>query len=598
MRYHFYQRLSFKFFLCIFFALLLPAGTVFLLTNLYYRDLIKSEIHARTEETLVYCEKSVEDVFLRMITLSNLINDHAFVQCLKAPEMSYYERYIQFDRMVDTLNTLTSQNVDLKDTIEIALIDTRRDVYSSTDTLLDPAQMPQWGQTEPVVWRFVGEAGDERRFVLSRVLYNNNSLDDPVGVLTITVAEAGLIPVLEEYVDLAQDCILLYLSGGEYLTGFYNGPDSPRAVFDEFWTRYGTARPAGEIQQLGAQRYLVNTYAVNEAMRFNGEKLRVLILTDYDSVFGAADAQAAAMLWLLGSVLLAMLLLSAYLSLRLVRPIRRLDAAMRGFCVGEEPAAQPHLPRDEVGSLYASYREMARSINTLFRNLQREHTVRENYRYESLRAQLNPHFLFNSLNAIKLSAKMIHADGIADSIDTLAHMLRYSMAKGESLVPLSAELENIRNYLNIHNNRFGNHVTLELDDSVKDFLGHKVIKFFLQPVVENCIAHGFQDYTDNGIIMISCGAQDGCLSIVVQDNGKGFSPQALAEWAAAPRPGEGHSFNGLGLAAIDQIIKVTYGGAYGLHIHSTPYEGTSVTYLLPLENESEGTDGNAHHDRG
>ena len=598
MGHPFYERLSFKFFLCILFALLLPAGAVFLLTNLYYRELMKGEIHARTEETLIYCEKSVEDVFLRMIAVSNIINDHAFVQCLKAPQTSYYERCVQFDRMVDTLDLLAVQGAGLREVMEIALIDVRGDVYSSADALPDAAQTPRWGQTEPVVWRFVGEAGAQRRFVLSRVLYNNNSLDDPVGVLTVTVAEAYLIPVLEEYVDLAQDCIVLYLSGGEYLTGFYNGPASPRALFDAFWARYGAARPAGELQKLGAQRYLVNSYAVNEALRFNGEKLRVLILTDYAGVFGEADAQAVAVLWLLCAVLLAMLLLSAFLTRRLVRPIRRLDAAMRGFRVGEEPAAQPRMPRDEVGGLYASYREMARSINTLFRNLQREHAVRENYRYESLRAQLNPHFLFNSLNAIKLSAKMIHADGIADSIDTLAHMLRYSMAKGENLVPLSAELENIQNYLKIHNNRFGNHVALELDESVNAFLEHKVLKFFLQPVVENSIAHGFQGYTDNGILLISCRAGEGCLSIVVQDNGKGFSPQALAEWAAAPRAGERHSFNGLGLAAIDQIIKVTYGDAYGLQIESTPYEGTSVTYRLPLEQESEGTDGNAHHDRG
>lgn len=119
-----------------------------------------------------------------------------------------------------------------------------------------------------------------------------------------------------------------------------------------------------------------------------------------------------------------------------------------------------------ISSLYRSFYSMTEEINRLFANLKEESAIKENYRYQSLRAQINPHFLFNTLNSIKFSAQIIHADSIVDNIDALSRMLRYSIQKSDDLVPFHCEIENIQNYLHIQNNRFGNNIHLELSQSI------------------------------------------------------------------------------------------------------------------------------------
>ena len=125
---------------------------------------------------------------------------------------------------------------------------------------------------------------------------------------------------------------------------------------------------------------------------------------------------------------------------------------------------------------------------------------------------------------------------------------------------------------------------MDLDSSVELYCENLVFKFILQPIVENSILHGFKNYTDQGIIAITCEEQEQFFFIHIQDNGRGFSESALKDWQTIKIDATA-KLNGLGLAAVHKIIQVTCGTQYGLEIQSIPYEGTQVTLCLPSKHK-------------
>ena len=133
---------------------------------------------------------------------------------------------------------------------------------------------------------------------------------------------------------------------------------------------------------------------------------------------------------------------------------------------------------------------MSDKLKEAFRRLKAEQEIQERYRYESLRAQINPHFLFNTLTSIRWMAVIRGADNIVESIDALANLLRYSFGRDREQAYIKEELENIKNYVYIQNLRYGDHVSLDIDVD-EEICRMKTIKFILQPIVENAILHGY-----------------------------------------------------------------------------------------------------------
>lgn len=179
---------------------------------------------------------------------------------------------------------------------------------------------------------------------------------------------------------------------------------------------------------------------------------------------------------------------------------------------------------------------------------------------EALRAQVNPHFLFNTLNAIRWMAIIRKADNIVACIDALATMLKYSMSRGGELVTLKDELDNINSYIYIYNCRYGNQFTLETDLD-RELLELQVVKFILQPIVENAVIHGFKGSEKQGTIMIYGDVENGVLKLYVEDNGCGLqNGEAEAQ--------SGRKVTGIGIANVDARIKSAYGAQYGLLVYN------------------------------
>lgn len=265
------------------------------------------------------------------------------------------------------------------------------------------------------------------------------------------------------------------------------------------------------------------------------------------------------------------------LSRQLFEPVQKLDSAMRQVEQGDYSVELESSAEDELGRLTANFNRMTKEYReNLERSVQRERELNET-RLSMLQAQLNPHFLYNTLDSIKWMGVTNGVPQVAGMATDLAALLRAGIS-GEKLITLEQELELINRYLEIQEMRFADSFTCEIE--VEDRFQHCIIpKLVLQPIVENAIIHGVADM-EYGYIKISAREDGGDLILTVSDNGRGIEEDVLQmlNSPAHQIPG-GH----LGLSNVDKIIRLYYGESYGVAVFSRPGEGCRVELRLPLD---------------
>lgn len=280
------------------------------------------------------------------------------------------------------------------------------------------------------------------------------------------------------------------------------------------------------------------------------------------------------------------------LSRQLFEPVQKLDLAMQQVERGNYEVELESTAEDELGRLTANFNRMTREYReNLERSVQREIELNET-RLSMLQAQLNPHFLYNTLDSIKWMGVTNGVPQVAGMATDLAALLRAGIS-GEKLITLEEELELINRYLEIQEMRFADSFTCEIE--VEDRFQRCIVpKLVLQPIVENAIIHGVADM-EYGYIKISTREDGGDIILTVSDNGKGIDEAVLALLNSP-----GHQIPGghLGLNNVDKIIKLYYGANYGTAVYSQPGEGCRVELRLPIEKREEEATDNAESSGG
>ena len=203
---------------------------------------------------------------------------------------------------------------------------------------------------------------------------------------------------------------------------------------------------------------------------------------------------------------------------------------------------------------------------------------------QTLQSQINPHFLYNTLECIRGMALMENQVGISDIAWSLSRFFRYSISGKSNLVTLGDELENCEIYARIQKYRFHDRFTLEIsgEQEVKTMI---LPKLSLQPIVENAMLHGLQDTLVGGRIQIRIERVHSDVNITISDNGCGMPPEQLAALNARIHsecsPREEGSHNGIAMYNVDRRMKLYFGSEYGLHVFSCQGMGTDVVLRLP-----------------
>ena len=241
---------------------------------------------------------------------------------------------------------------------------------------------------------------------------------------------------------------------------------------------------------------------------------------------------------------------------------------------------------DEFGYIGKGINTMSERIEELIDTsltIQRE---KKNYEFKVLQSQINPHFLYNTLNSIKWMATIQKATGIVEMSTTLARMLRRLVRIKDELVTLAEELQFIDDYVVIQQYRYGDMFQYRCEIGDPALHRAKVIKFTLQPLVENAIFHGLDPQKEGGTVRLVAVEKNGELYIEVADDGVGIPPDELARLNRFAEDPE-KAGNSIGLSNIHRRIQLEYGPGYGLAIDSVAGSFTSVTVHTPLIMEGE-----------
>ena len=229
---------------------------------------------------------------------------------------------------------------------------------------------------------------------------------------------------------------------------------------------------------------------------------------------------------------------------------------------------------DEIHELSVNFNELLNRVEELVAKVQLEQEQKRETQLQLLQAQINPHFLFNTLNTLHSLAILNDDKPLSEGVSALSKLLRNTIVDSKEYVRVEEEIENVKNYIVIQKLRFGNlfETVYNIDDDVKDC---KIMKFILQPIVENSILHAFEEDKENQILTIRAQRVEGCLRIEIGDNGRGFK-----------RCDANHSHNklsGIGIKNIEDRIRLMYGDQYSMTIESEIHVGTIVTLVLPYE---------------
>lgn len=288
-------------------------------------------------------------------------------------------------------------------------------------------------------------------------------------------------------------------------------------------------------------------------------------------------------------ILLAASFLLIFRPLRLFGSVlRRLLQAGKMEDIGQLSAKMPY--ESELRALFKRVvSDTARSSSAQILDKQTELTA--------LQSQINPHFLYNTLESIRGQALLDDNTEIAKMVEALASFFRYSISRHQSnLVTLRDELANIRNYMLIQRYRFNNRFSLEViideeDEAAYDYL---IPRLIIQPVIENAIFHGFEDVLSDGRITIEVMLTETTMILVISDNGKGIDGktlQKLNDKIHSPQmdleeetgAGRGQRNTGIALPNIHKRIQLLFGPEYGVNVYSTVGQGTDVEIIMPAD---------------
>ncbi len=277
------------------------------------------------------------------------------------------------------------------------------------------------------------------------------------------------------------------------------------------------------------------------------------------------------------------LTLSWFISRQLSAPISRLKKRLEFISRGNFDPDRSIETDDEIGSIGKQINQMSNRISNLMETRVQSEKEKKDLEIKMLQAQINPHFLYNTLDSIKWIATMQKNSGIVQVVTALSSLLK-NMAKGfNEKVTLRQELDFLQNYVIIEKIRYIElfDVTTQVDQEV--LYDAKIVKLTLQPIVENAIFNGIEPSGRNGLIQIHVFAENGVLYITVKDNGIGISPENMERLLTDTSRITRSNMSGIGLPNVDRRLKLVYGEEYGLKLESELDQYTLITIALPLE---------------
>ena len=294
---------------------------------------------------------------------------------------------------------------------------------------------------------------------------------------------------------------------------------------------------------------------------------------------------------------LAFSILAAFgLSKSIYTPIKKLHDVTKTITKNDLQALVTSENVDEITELGMSFNIMIGKIRDLLDSKIKEQENLKKAELRALQAQINPHFLYNTLDTIIWMAESKKTDQVIDIVSALSSFFRISLSKGKDWITIGEEIERTRSYLTIQRMRYRDimNFKIEMDEDVSNYT---ILKLILQPLVENALYHGIKNKRQGGTIIVRAKQKNiNEILIEVEDDGIGFTSEKLAQLQAEldDNSGEIRLETGFGIGNVNQRTKLYYGKQYGLSVRSEYNTGTCVTLVIPAKKEEGIEDSSSH----
>ena len=294
------------------------------------------------------------------------------------------------------------------------------------------------------------------------------------------------------------------------------------------------------------------------------------------------DSKKARSIYVLVAAILviAALVLSNLISRNITRPLQQLRDSMARVQEGDFGAAEVEVTsRNEVGSLTRSFNVMTSRIQELMKQNIYEQQQKRKSELKALQSQINPHFLYNTLDSIIWMAEGKKNEEVVVMTASLARLLRQSISNEEEQVPIGQEVEYARSYLTIQKMRYKDKLEFQIQVDAQ-IMGVPIIKLVLQPLIENAIYHGLKYKEGKGLLIVR-GYREGENAVIqIKDNGAGMDEQTLSHIFEKHKVN--YRSNGVGVYNVQKRLQLYYGMDYGITYSSRQGEGTTASIVIPM----------------
>lgn len=417
---------------------------------------------------------------------------------------------------------------------------------------------------------------DDEMISLSREVqsYENGTFR---GVILINLNMNKITEICNSFQEKQENFICIINDKGELVYEQQNGKE--RFAFDEKENRQKLNTALERMKESCFRlNYRGEKYLVTRTdMKTTGWTL--VSMVPYKSVMAETMAISGVMILAVVITLIVTLLLLNRILTGVVKPLKKLEKYMVQVNPDNMDQRMEILTDDEIGHLSMKFNQMMDRIRNLKEQVIEEQEDKRKYELQALQAQINPHFLYNTLDSIIWMAETNDSNIVAMT-EALAKLFRISLNKGNEEISLERELEHVKNYLIIQSMRYADKFTYEIsvDPGVERC---RTIKLILQPIVENCIYHGIKKKRGTGKITIRAYRREQNLIIEVSDDGCGMPKEICRKILSDEIESENISGSGIGVKNVNERIQLRFGKKYGLSYSSEEGVGTTVTYVLP-----------------
>lgn len=426
------------------------------------------------------------------------------------------------------------------------------------------------------IW--ITDYSQERGLFLAKSIRRTENLQlDCIGILLVNVDLEGLVAEATSPGFLQQESSYLLYDDENLI---YSSPSIPQETADHYAELFGSSY--GPISFSGKDFFYVKSRMQNTGWKY-------VCIIPYDNIMASIYTSIKLCLGiLLASVVLATVLSSALID-SITRHFENLLVKIRNFGDGnQEPLPMDYNYEnrsDELGILHRQFDHMVKEVNQLIRTNYLNEILIKEAQFKALENQMNPHFLYNTLESINWRAKVIGAKDISAMAESLGTLLRISLDQKSKQVPLRRELELVQSYMTIQKYRYEDRLNYQVSIP-ENLMECYVLKLTLQPLVENAIRYGLEENTDSCLIQITAeaDAERNALLLYIKNNGSSFEEDLLEK--LKNHQVEPHGF-GIGLLNIQNRMQLTFGESYGLEVYNE--DDLAVARLTyPLTEYSKG----------